>query len=80
MQSTERQTAPPLSSSLLFTPQSNTVKFVPCLSVNVHVKTFIMTMTNNNDEDDDDEYNQLGHVKIPTLTPPPHSLLVYRQV
>uniref|UniRef100_A0A4W6DNM0 Chromodomain helicase DNA binding protein 6 n=1 Tax=Lates calcarifer TaxID=8187 RepID=A0A4W6DNM0_LATCA len=40
--------------------------FVPCLSVNVHVKTFIMMMTNNNDDD----YIQLGHVYIPRPHPP----------
>uniref|UniRef100_A0A7N5ZUI3 DNA helicase n=1 Tax=Anabas testudineus TaxID=64144 RepID=A0A7N5ZUI3_ANATE len=58
---------PALSSSLFccsLSRLSNSVKFVPCLSVNVHVKTFIMMMTNNNND-----YIQLGHVYIPRPHP-----------
>lgn len=57
--------SPPVSFVALLSQLSNSVKFVPCLSVNVHVKTFIMMMTNN-----DDDYIQLGHVYIPRPHPP----------
>lgn len=42
--------------------QSNSVKFVPCLSANLYVKTFIMMLTNN-------DYIHLGYVYKTLRTP-----------